>query len=40
MYFMNYKHLCFMYERILFRMKQFVNVFLKLFENFFPCDNN
>lgn len=39
-YFMNYKHLCFMYERILFRMKQFVNIFLKLFENLFPCNNN
>ena len=27
-----------MYVRILFCMKRFVNVFLKLFENLFPCD--
>ena len=39
-YFMNHKHLCLMYVRILFSMKQFVNYFLKHFENFFPYDNN
>ena len=40
MHFMNYKRLCLMYVRILFSMKQFVNCFLKYFENFFPYDNN